>query len=100
MYAAFECTFCKRLHQRHVARCAECNYPELREVMLEARAYCERFGRDGGEVCVPDSARYVRTEFDPLVEDGMTIGGCDVKIYSHEYHFRCAQCGYEQRTRR
>jgi len=100
MHTAFECTFCKRLHQRHVVRCAQCNYPELREVTLEASAYCERFGHDGGQARVPDTARYERTEFVPLEEDGVTIGGSDEKIYSYEYLFRCARCGYEQRTRR
>ncbi len=100
MHTVYECTFCKRLHQQRVARCAGCNYPELHEVTLDARAFCERFGHDGGEVRVADTARYERTEFDPLVEDGCTIGGCDRKVYSHEYLFRCARCGFERRTRR
>ncbi|MBI4450219.1 hypothetical protein HY634_04110 [Candidatus Uhrbacteria bacterium] len=100
MYTAFECTLCKRLHRQRQPRCTACNYPELREVTLEASAYCEHFGHDGGETRVSGTARFERTIFVPLEEDGITIGGGDENVYSHEYLFRCARCGFEQRTRR
>lgn len=100
MFTAYQCTFCKRLYRECPARCHGCNYPTLTDVVLTVQEFCAQFGHDGGEVCVPDTAKFDRTEFDPLVEDGITIGGCDRKIYSYEYLFRCARCGFEQRTRR
>lgn len=100
MFTAYRCEFCKRLHRERLSRCRGCSYPTLIEAALSAQEFCAQFGHDGGEVCVPDTARYERTEFDPLIEDGCVIGGCDMKIYSNEYLFRCARCGFEQRTRR
>lgn len=100
MHTAYQCELCKHLHREQVPRCRKCGYPKLAVLTLTAQEFCAQFGHDGGEVLVPDTARYERTEFVPLEEDGITIGGSDKRVYSHEYLFRCARCGFEQRTRR
>lgn len=100
MLPAYRCELCNYLHRESVPRCSGCGYPKFAVLTLTAQEFCAQFGHDGGEVCVPATSKFERTEFRPYVEDGLTIGGSDERIYSHEYLFRCARCGFEQRTRR
>lgn len=100
MFPAYRCELCNRLHRECPPRCRGCNFPNLVEITLTAQEFCAQFGHDGGEICVPGTERFERTEFRPYVEDGLTIGGSDERISSYEYLFRCARCGFEQRTRR
>lgn len=81
-------------------RCEKCDYPALTPKEISVAEYCALVGHDGGEMSVPDSAREEGTRFVPLVKDGLTIGGRDEIVYSHEYLFLCVRCGYERRTRR
>jgi hypothetical protein len=69
-------------------------------MQITGKMYCELLGHDGGEVCLTETSRFVRREWDSYVEDGITIGGHEVDVYSYEYLFRCARCGYERRQRR
>lgn len=100
MLTAYRCELCKHVHREQVVRCTKCDYPTLAVLTMTAKQFCKELGHDGGEICLPDTARYERTEFVPYVEDGCTIGGSDERIYSYKYLFRCARCGFEQRTRR
>lgn len=98
-YPVYVCDLCSN-RQNLLGRCQRCSYPQLRELQVGAVEYCFIFGHDGGTMCVPGSAREEGTQFVPLVEDGLTIGGRDEIVYSYEYLFRCARCGHESRTRR
>lgn len=100
MFTVYRCELCASVARESVPRCHQCGYPKLAELTLTAEQYCAQFGHDGGEIRMPGTERYERTEFVPYIEDGCTIGGSDNRIYSHEHLFRCARCGFEQRTRR
>lgn len=100
--AAFECSLCKKLHRERAVRCTACGYPELRKVTLSAKAYCVHFGHDGGEVTVTGTQRKegIVSEQPDLSTDGYLIGGGSYDVYSYEFLFRCARCGFEKRERR
>jgi len=99
-YIVNVCDLCGKKQGTIRKRCAACNHPSLTETAIPVTEYCVLVGHDGGEMCLPDSARKERVQFVPLVEDGLTIGGRDEDIYSYEYLFSCARCGFEQQTRR
>lgn len=99
-YTVNVCDLCGNRQGVAMTRCTSCNHPALIPTEISVTEYCALVGHNGGEMCVPDSAREEGTRFVPLVEDGLTIGGRDETVYSCEYLFRCARCGFESRTRR
>jgi len=64
------------------------------------RLFCRIFGHHGEEKIIPGTQICEDTRFDALIEDGICIGGNEKKVYSNEYEFKCARCGFTRRERR
>ncbi len=96
---AYRCKHCQQIHQEKPKRCRECNYPELEEISLLPKEYCNLFGHDGGTRRIPNTAKAEGQTWVAYEEDDIAIGGSYETIYSHEYEFKCARCGHTKRYR-
>jgi ribosomal protein L37E len=92
----YTCDLCKKTTFKKVERCPSCDYPEISEKVLQLspKEYCKIFGHDGGRVKVSGSQR----EEGVCTPRGEDEGSVET-VYSYEWLFKCARCGFTK-TRR